>query len=222
MPVLAARWHAEGLAGPSERLLLTPDGMVAGSAEHLRFITLTRGISGLYPEVELWQRSARLWADEATRWLFDTERVAYADWRAVEAALKRQALAQRRQDVRGWYDTARGLQGRFKGEVSSLIEAGGGTVSGLLSYLTHNRTTFPLLAGEETARLWLDQLRRLGGVEIEEDEALEITLGKKARQALKTLAIDVPEWLPVQEALAVEVWAGLDTETHQEVLQAIK
>lgn len=197
------------MAGPSEQALLTPNGMAQGSTDHLRFITLVRGISGLYDEVELWERAARLYANNDTRWLFDTERVAYDDWREVEAALKSQGLAQRRQDVRGWYDTSRGLQGRFKGDVAAMIEAGGATVSGMLAYLTYNRTTFPLLAGEETARFWLDQLRRIGGLVIEPDEALEVTLGKEARQKLDQAGIEASEWLPVQEALAAKVWAEL-------------
>ncbi|MGH2544051.1 MAG: hypothetical protein ACRDIB_14725 [Ardenticatenaceae bacterium] len=227
LEALAERWTEAGLAGPSERELLIPEGMEVGSADHLRFLTLPRAISGLYPEIGLWQRAGAAWADKATHWLFDTAQVAYADWRAVEKALAPHGLAEHRQDVRGWYEVARGLQGRFKGDVASLIAAGPkgqpARTSAILAYLDASSTTFPFLSGDKTARLWLDQLRRIGGIEIIEDEPLRLAPSKEARDIAATHGLSLPSRaLPIQQLLALEAWAALDGDEREAILQGIQ
>lgn len=218
---LAERWTVEGLEGPSEAVLLTPLGVDPGSPAHLRFVTMTRGISGLYPETELWERAGRMFADEATRWVFDTERVSYGDWRDVGAALAAHGLGRRRQDVRGWYDLARGIQGRFKGAVNEMIDAAGNTVSGLVTYVDQHAATFPLLAGDVTARRWADQLRRRAGVTLDEDIALTEVLDDRVLARLSEAGIDTGPVVAVHHALAAEVWAALPTARRRTLVDEV-
>lgn len=194
-----------------------------GSHAHLLFMTLPRVISGLYREVPLWQRAQAAWADSETRWLFDPSQVAYADWQDVGAALKVHGLATRRQDVRSWYMVSRGLQGRFKGDVRALIEVAGPASGAIIAYLEENRTTFPLLAGEVTARIWLDQLRRLGAVEIKEEPPLCLPPSERARRVARESGIELDEGpLPVHQLLALEVWTRLRKAERQRIVQVLE
>ncbi|MBA3534788.1 MAG: hypothetical protein H0T73_22990 [Ardenticatenales bacterium] len=220
---LAQRWHEQGLAGPSEHALMIPAGVEVGSNPHLLFLTLPRAISALQDEVELWERAALAWASAEAQWLFDPAQVAYAEWPTVETALRQWRLASRRQESRGWYEVARGLQGRFKGDIRAMVEAGGGRTSGLLAYLAKSPSTFPFLSGEETSRLWLEQLRRIGGLSIEEDEPLCLVPSQRAREAAASQRLDPgPEALPAHHVLALEVWAALSTRDQTQIAAAIQ
>jgi len=217
---LAEQWTTRGLDGPSETELLVPPDLTAGSPEHLRFVTLVRGISGLYREVELWRRGGELHADVATHWVFDTGRVAFEDWRALEAALGRHGLAERRQDVRGWYDVARGLQGRFKGDVAAMVVAAGPAAADLVEYVAANKATFPLLAGDRIAARWADQLRRVARVAVD-DAAPGLTerLGSSVRDRLARAGVELDsDEVPVHHALAATAWADLPTTSRASTL----
>ena len=64
---------------------------------------------------------------------------------------------------------------------------------------------------------YLCQLTRL----LSNSESLEITLTTDARKKLSAAGICASEWLPVQEALAVEVWAALPAKARREIIETL-
>jgi hypothetical protein len=95
-------------------------------------------------------------------WLLRSSEAAYKKSQEVGAALVQLRLGGAKQDGRVWWQICRGIQGRFKGSIKSLLDANGYDTKNLQAYLQDSKTTFPVLSGPVISVRWLDLVSRWG------------------------------------------------------------
>ena len=151
---------------------------------------------------ERWAGLARL----ETHWLLDSGQVAYRSSREVEEAMEQNGLLGPRHIARVWWQISRGLQGRFQGSWSGLIEANQASARELRDYLRGNRSTFPVLAGPVVSARWLDLVHRIGDFKLKDWDHLRLPITKRQKKFARLVGIGGDEVHPVTSA-ALHLWS---------------
>ena len=148
-----------------------------------------------------WAALARL----ETHWLLDPGQVAYRSSQEVEETMKQRQLLGPRHIARVWWQISRGVQGRFQGSWSALIETNQGHARKLEDYLQRNRATFPVLAGPVISVRWLDLVHRIGGFKLQEWENLRLPLSERQKKSARLIGIEEDKVHPLTSA-ALHLW----------------
>jgi hypothetical protein len=145
-----------------------PIGLVAGSREHLNFLTLTISLDYMRDAMELWRAARRAWTDTATRYLFEPAIVEDISNEKLKDDLVRTGVALRpNRDGSAWAAICRTLSRKWKSDVKAFLadcEFDGPTILARLhrdgGWSTSGWTPdFPLLRGPKIGPLWVRTLR---------------------------------------------------------------
>jgi hypothetical protein len=139
-------------------------------------------------------------------WLLNSSEVAYKRSQEVGAALVQLRLGGAKQDGRVWWQICRGIQGRFKGSITALLDANGYDTNKLQAYLQESKTTFPVLSGPVISVRWLDLVSRWGDKPLAGWEELQIPFTEGLREQGSFLDQSQTMIHPAAAA-AIEHWA---------------
>ncbi len=140
---------------------IIPPGVVSGSEEHLRLITLTVAIDYMRDADQLWKAARTAFADPATHYLFLPEVVAQTGLIQVSADMQRLGLSRKHQkDAQIWQGICTTLVLHFEGQVSTLLGQAHLDALKLLALIRspRYRNGFPNLKGEKIGPLWIRML----------------------------------------------------------------
>ncbi len=152
---------------------MPPAGVVAGSLEHVLYLTLGATIRHQRIARELWEGARLTHQDRETRYLFTPGAVADASIDRVAAGLQRHGLSSRpRQDALIWRTVARTLEEKWGGDPREFINDCGWDALVLLRRLRADRHSagarcvpdYPGLRGERAGALWIRSLRSEAGL----------------------------------------------------------
>lgn len=125
----------------------------------------------------------------ADHWLVNPSQVAYQTSQQVQTAMQEKGILVSRHIPRVWWQICRGVQGRFKGSWRGLVAANDDDTAQLGYYLHQSRTTFPVLAGPVISVRWLDLVHRIGGIDLNSWENLEVPLTKQLEKVAQQFGI---------------------------------
>lgn len=178
-----------------------PPGLDQGSDQHLAYLTLVYAISGGRAPGQLWQAAQAL-VQEAPN-LFDPNYLAYEKPKTIEPLLKQAAVIRKKSEATVWQRIGQALVMRAQGSVQKLLADHDNEAEKLMAMLAANKTTFPVLSGEQTAPRWLWGLANEGGQSIEGAAQLPVSVSPAAARALASLEIEA-------ERVSAEIFAALD------------
>lgn len=168
----------------------------------LRLRALALGaILDVFPVVARWEQIAAL----ADHWLLQPVEVAYRESSEVEAAMKEQHIDGPRHNARVWWQVLRGVQGRFNGEFRAMLAAQGDDAIQMQQYLRDSKTTFPVLSGPVISAQWLDLVHRVGGVPLQQWDALVVDLSAGQQQAAQSFGVKATRAHPATAA-GLSIW----------------
>ena len=140
---------------------LVPPGVVPGSEEHLRFITLTVAIDYMRDADQLWNAARASYADAATSYLFLPEVVAQTGLIQLIQDMQRYRLSRKHQkDAQIWQSICTTLVTHFDGQVGTLLDRAERDALKLLALIRspRYRSGFPNVKGEKIGPLWIRML----------------------------------------------------------------
>ena len=180
---------------------ILPSGMTRGEDSHLAYLTLVYAISGGREPTLLWQSARQLVQDVPD--LFDPSSLAYSKPTAIEPLLVQAGIIQKRRDATVWQRIGQALMMRAGGSVPNLLANYDYDAKQILAMLQTNKSTFPVLSGEQTAPRWLWGLVQAGGQSLEGAARLPVPASPAVARALGSLEI-------VAEHVSAEVFTVLD------------
>lgn len=207
---LLRAWQSTGVFGrremPEDAL---PEGVRAGSEEHLRFITLTVAIDYMRDADALWRSGRQSFADARTAWLYEPPAVAAAGLGAVLDAMQVHGLAKKpARDAQTWQAVCTTLARHFGGEVGELLRAARLSAPGVLELIRDRRWQpgFPFLRGPKIGPLWVRMLHDNCGVALERLDRIPLPVDvHTATATLQTACVRAVEYrgdfAPVREAV---------------------
>jgi len=145
-----------------------PQGVVAGSLEHILFITLTVAIDYQRDADALWASSRRTYADPETRYLFHPQSLHEVPFSKVIQDMQKYGRSKKqRNDAYIWKTVAVSFYKKWQGDPRNFLASCNWSAPTILKHLktdTHvenNRATwdFPFLRGNKIGPLWLRMLR---------------------------------------------------------------
>lgn len=145
-----------------------PQGVAAGSLEHILFITLTVSIDYQRDADALWASSRRTYADPETRYLFHPQSLHEVPFSKVIQDMQKYGLSKKqRNDAYIWKTVAVSFYKKWQGDPRNFLAGCNWSAPSILKHLktdTHvenNRPTwdFPFLRGNKIGPLWLRMLR---------------------------------------------------------------
>jgi hypothetical protein len=167
---LLAAYQSTGIFGTKEMPEdMLPEGVEAGSEEHLRFITLTVAIDYQRNADDLWAAARATYADPATRYLFDPPAVAHTGPMTVVEDMHRRRLSKKaEQDARIWQTVCTTLTRHFGGTVHGLLESADYSAPAVLRTVQTPpyANGFPFLKGPKIGPLWERMLHDNCGVRL--------------------------------------------------------
>jgi len=167
-----------------------------------RLHILTLGVvADIFMPTEGWVSLAGL----QNHWLSDSSQVAYKSSQLVREAMQAQGLLGPGHLPRVWWQICRGIQGRFKGSLRTLLQTNQDHAWTILDYLKNSKTTFPVLSGPILSVRWLDYVQRTGRVVIDGWDALKVPLSATQLKAAQEFGIE-GEMVHPQVALALQSW----------------
>lgn len=126
----------------------------------------------------------------AEHWLLKPSEVAYQSSHQVQNSMQEKGILGPGHIARVWWQICRGIQGRFEGSWRALLAANADHASNVEDYLRQSKTTFPVLGGSVVVVRWLDLIKRIGGVNLIEWEALRVPLTKGQKNKARLLGIE--------------------------------
>ena len=127
--------------------------------------------------------------DAQDHWLLQSTQVAYKQSKEVEESLNQLGIGGPRQNARVWWQICRGIQGRFKGSLTSLFEENLYDADQVTTYLQASKTTFPVLSGPVVSIRWLDLISRYGEKPLKNWEGLVIPLPSSYKEIAEVLGL---------------------------------
>ena len=144
---------------------------------------------------------------QQSHWLFDSTQVAYKTSQQVSEALHAAQIRTPKHISRVWWQICRGIQGRFKGSIRTLLQNSHNDARAIQTYLSQSRTTFPVLSAQTTSARWLDMLHRIGGIELTHWDELREPLTAKQQKSARQFGF-AEEHLHPSLALALRTWTS--------------
>ena len=167
---------------------ILPSGMTRGEDSHLAYLTLVYAISGGREPTLLWQSARQLVQDVPD--LFDPSSLAYSKPTAIEPLLVQAGIIKKRRDATVWQRIGQALMMRAGGSVPNLLANYDYDAKQILAMLQTNKTTFPVLSGEQTAPRWLWGLARDGEQPLVQAAKLPVPISPAGKRALTALEVD--------------------------------
>ena len=184
---LLKAYEEDGLWEEKRPYWALPVGLTRGSDPHLAYLTLVFAISGGRDPIALW--SAAQQAFVADPELFDPHFLAYVP--PARIRLKGHGLTQKsRSEAITWQRIGQALVMRAQGSVRTLLQTYGFNGRRLLTMLTQNKATFPVLSGSQTAPRWLYGLATAGLQPIKDIATVPTPLSASMKQTLLALKIE--------------------------------
>ena len=121
----------------------------------------------------------------------------------IAPALKEAKVIQKKGDATVWQKIGQALMMRAGGSVQKLLADHDYDANKLMDMLKANKTTFPVLSGEQTAPRWLWGLAQAGGQPIQGSARLGVPVSPNAARALASLEIEA-------EHVSAEIFTVLD------------
>lgn len=169
---------------------ILPKGVERGSDPHLIFLTLVMTVAADRRPTQLWEAARSTWAEDPV--LFDPKYLAYlppSDLKQLQPRLQSLALKPR-SEATTWQRIGKALVMRGGGSVKTLLAKHNHSAGEMMEMLETSKTTFPVLAGEQTAPRWLHTLAVDGEIELEGVEKLRLPLSESGNLALVGLQIN--------------------------------
>ncbi len=171
---------------------ILPEGVERGSDLHLIFLTLVMTVAADRQPSQLWEAARSTWAEDPA--LFDPKYLAYlppGDLKQLQPRLQKNRLAFKpRSEATTWQRIGKALVMRGGGSVKALLDKYSYSAGEMMGMLKTSKTTFPVLAGEQTAPRWLYALSVDGGIKLEGVEQLRLPLSEAGKMALSGLQIN--------------------------------
>lgn len=200
---LLATYEA-GLLWDNQRpQFLLPEGVGRGSEAHLIFLTLVYAISGGREPEQLWAAARAAYAAEPS--LFTPHTLAYAQPQAFVEPLKQYSVVQKgKTEGVAWHKIGKALVMRGQGSVRPILEKYEFEARALLEMLQENKTTFPLLSGEQSGPRWLWGLATAGEQPLQDAARLPVPPSAAVARALEALQLEFA-------VVSAEIWEAADT-----------
>ncbi|MEN8240297.1 MAG: hypothetical protein ABFS17_00100 [Chloroflexota bacterium] len=138
-------------------------------------------------------------------WLLCSTEVAYKQSKEVGSAINQLGIGGPKHNARVWWQVCRGIQGRFKGSITALIEENQFDANKIYEYLQSSKTTFPVLSGPVVSIRWIDMVSRSSQNPLKNWESLRMPQPGSLVQAAKDLGIYAKELHPAVVS-ALELW----------------
>jgi hypothetical protein len=150
-----------------------PQGVEAGSLEHILFLTLTVAIDYQRDAHALWESARRTYEDPETRYLFNPAALHEAPYSKVVDDLQKHGLSKKiQQDAFIWHTVALSFYKKWNGDPRNFLADCGYDGPTILRRLKDDQhlgdgrpyTDFPFLRGNKIGPLWLRMLRDNAGI----------------------------------------------------------
>lgn len=168
-PLLYEAFRTTGIHGrvdmPEDRL---PQGVEAGSLEHILFLTLTVAIDYQRDAHALWESARRTYEDPETRYLFNPAALHEVAYSKIVDDLQRHGLSKKSQkDTFIWRTVGLSFYKKWNGDPRNFLADCGYDGPTILRRLKEDQhlgdgrpyADFPFLRGDKIGPLWLRMLR---------------------------------------------------------------
>ena len=141
-----------------------PNGVSAGSTEHIVFLTLTLSTDPLGNTPEIWKVSRKAFDDDKTKYLYSPEALCEKSTEQILRDLINSGFGKRkRKDAENWKKIGVSIYRRWGGDPRNFILSHNGDTRKILDSMRtdkySDRNDFPEIIGENLGPLWISLLK---------------------------------------------------------------
>ncbi len=177
---------------------ILPDGVGAGSLEHIVYITLTMAVNYQRDIRSLWAAARRTFGDEATRYLFCPAEIQKVPANRVAADLQKYGLAKYAdKDAYIWRTVSLSLFKNYDGDPVNLFKQCNWYANVILDkvrnarhyYKNREYPDFPYLRGDNIGPYWLKVLRDRAGLSFVNMDRVLLPVGMHVARSTLSLGV---------------------------------